>query len=215
MIRELGIVRDAAAIVGGAVNRTVEALRGDQVQQEPAFTDRMLGAITEAMHGYGAKGIKWTAMTLTDRGRNAQESKYGADFAGVLSIDIPGFKVDKGFLAQAKLLDPRQGFPKLEFNRLKAQCELMLKRTPDSFVFVYSRGGVVVVPAISVVSSEPRNPHDFYSRSVPRFFEEHFESFIGDRRLHAASPEMLDSLRQEWSARSLLYLEARLSQSEE
>jgi hypothetical protein len=169
----------------------------------------MLGAIEEAMRDYRAKGISWTAKTLTDRGRNAQERRHGADFAGVLSINLPEFKVNKGFLAQAKLVEPRTALPTSEFERMKAQCEQMLAQTPDSFVFLYSRDGVTVVPAISIVSSEPRNPHELYSRSISRFYEEHFESFIGDRRLNAPTREMLDELRRGLDTRSLLYLEAR------
>jgi hypothetical protein len=209
MIRGLGIVRDAAAHVADAAERVSGALRAGRVEQEPAFTDRMLGAIEEAMRHYQAKGVSWTAKTLTDRGRNAQEHRHGADFAGVLSIDLPEFKVKKGFLAQAKLVEPRETMPKGEFERMKAQCELMLAQTPDSFLFLYSRDGVTIVPAVSVVSSEPRNPHEFYSRSVSRFYEEHFESFIGDRRLNAPTPAMLDEIRRGLDARSLLYLEAR------
>ncbi|MBI3184676.1 MAG: hypothetical protein HYZ28_21275 [Myxococcales bacterium] len=209
MIRELAIVRAAAAHVGGAVERASEALREGRVEQEPAFTDRMLGAIEEAMRDYRVKGVTWTAKTLTDRGRNAQEHRHGADFAGVLSVDLPDFNVKKGFLAQAKLIEPGQPISKVEFERMQAQCDLMLKQTPDSFVFLYSRDGVAVVPAIAIVSSGQRNPHELYSRSISRFYEEHFESFIGDRRLNAPTAAMLEEIRRGLDARSLLYLEAR------
>ena len=73
------------------------------------------------------------------------------------------------------------------------------------FVFAV---GVTVVPALSVVSSGIRNPHELYSRSISRFYEEHFESFIGDRRLNAATPNMLEELQRDWNARNVLYLEA-------
>jgi len=209
MIRTPGIVRGAAARIGEAAGRISEALREGRIEQEPAFTDRMLGAIEEVMRNYSAKGVRWTAKTLTDRGRNAQERRHGADFAGVLSIEFPGFHVNKGFLAQAKLIEPLDSLPKTQFDRMKVQCELMLAQTPDSFLFLYSRNGVTVVPAVSIASSDARNPHEFYSRSVSRFYEEHFECFIGDRRLNAAKQTMLDDLRREQDTRSLLYLEAR------
>ncbi|MCL4799148.1 MAG: hypothetical protein KJ025_06145 [Burkholderiales bacterium] len=211
MIREFGIVRDAAARVAGAAERVTGALREGRVEQEPAFTDRMLGAIEGAMHDYQAKGISWSAKTLTDRGPNAQERQHGADFMGVLSIDLPAFTVKKGFLAQAKLIEPGGWVSKDEFERMKAQCERMLSRTPDSFVFLYARAGVTIVPAISILSSERCNPHEFYSRSISRFYEEHFESFIGDRRLHAPTPGVLDEIRRDLDARSLLYLEAHFA----
>jgi hypothetical protein len=86
----------------------------------------------------------------------------------------------------------------------------MLGLCPDSFLFVYSMAGTVVVPAAAVVSlTAPHNPYDLYSRSLRRFYEEHFECFIGDRRIHAPSIEALSVLREEMRARSLLYLAAR------
>lgn len=209
MIRRFGIVREAAAQIADAADRSLDALREGRVEQEPALTDRMLGAIEESMRGFRTKGIRWTAKTLTDRGPGAQESRHGADFAGVLSIDLPDFSVRKGFLAQAKLIEPATIMPRREFGLMKAQCDSMLKRTPDSFVFLYARDAIAVVPAVSVVSSNLRNPHEFYSRSISRFYEEHLESFIGDRRLYAPTPEMLEGLQREVDARTLLYLEAR------
>lgn len=209
MIRNLGVVREAAAHISSAADRMLAALRERRVEQEPAFTDRMLGAIEDSMNDFHTKGVRWTAKTLTDRGRNAQESRHGADFAGVLSIDLPDFKVQKGFLAQAKMVEPTASMPPSEYDRMRAQCDLMLNRTPDAFVFLYARDAITVVPAISVVSSQPRNPHDFYSRTISRFFEEHFESFIGDRRLHVPTPDMLESLKRDVDVRAVLYVQAR------
>ena len=209
MIRALGVVRDAATQIGNAVETAVSALQQGRVEHEPSFTDRMLGSIEQAMSDYQTKGVAWSAKTLTDRGRNAQESRHGADLAGVLSVDLPDFKVEKGFLAQCKLIEPGDRMRPSEFDRMKKQCEKMLERTPDSFIFLYSRSGVVIVPAVSVVSSIPRNPHDFYSRSVPRFYEEHFESFIGDPRLYAPTPAMLEDLQRDLDTRRVLFLRAR------
>lgn len=209
MIRSLGIVREAAAHIAGAAERSLDAFRKGCVEQEPAFTDRLLGAIAESMRGFQTKGIRWTAKTLTDRGPGAQETRHGADFAGVLSIDLPDFNVRKGFLAQAKVVEPGTAMPQKDFDRMKTQCESMLDRTPDSFVFLYARDAITVVPAVSVVSSQLRNPHEFYARSISRFYEEHLESFIGDRRLYAPTPEMLESLQRQVDARTLLFLGAR------
>ena len=90
-IRHYAAIRDAAAQVARSANGTVDALVERRIEQEPAFTDRMLGRIESAMDGYTSKGIRWSAKTLTDRGRNSQESEFGADFAGVLNIDLPDF----------------------------------------------------------------------------------------------------------------------------
>ncbi|NLH98006.1 MAG: hypothetical protein GX446_00780 [Chthonomonadales bacterium] len=206
------IVREAAARVAGAADEALKALGEGRVEQEPAFTDRMLGAIEHSMRDFRSKSgrVQWTAKTLTDHGRNAQERRFGADFAGVLSIDLRGFRVRKGFLAQAKLIEPRASVPQRDFERMRDQCNLMLKYTPDSYLFLYAREGIRVVPAISVVSAaHPCNPHALYARSIARFYEEHFESFIGDRRLNEATPQMLDELKREADVRAIQCLEAR------
>jgi hypothetical protein len=137
-IRHYAAVRDAATHIASAANGTVDTLAQGRIEQEPAFTDRMLGRIESAMDGYVAKGIRWSAKTLTDRGRNSQEREFGADFAGVLSMDLPGFAVNKGFLAQAKMIEPEDRVARNEVNRMVAQCEQMLRYTPDAFLFLYS-----------------------------------------------------------------------------
>ena len=181
------------------------------VEQEPQLTDRWLGRIAESLQGYRVKGVTWTAKTLTDRGSGAQERQYGPDFIGVLDIDLPEYKVKKGFLAQAKLL--KNGYLNTsEFNRMRHQCEQMLALSPDSFVFLYSRDGIRVVPAIAVVSAAAPEvvfePDALYSRKISRFYEEHLECFIGDRSINEPSVEMLSRLH----SRSLLHFAARQSE---
>ncbi len=214
MIRAYGIVRAAASRVAQAAERTVQTLSDGRVEQEPHFTDRMLGRIEETMDGFETKGIKWTAKTLTDRGRGAQETRHGADFIGVLHISLPDYTVKKGFLAQAKLVKPGAHIPMEDWRRLQDQCAKMLTLSPDSYMFIYSTRGIHVVPAISITAADgwaSGPPYAFYSRTVQRFFEEHFESFIGDARVSAASIEALERLRQEFETRRLLYLEASLA----
>ena len=195
MKRDYAIVRHAAARIGRAVNHVVLALREEEIPNEPSFTDQMLGAIRARMDGYGHKGIRWTATVLNP---HTEEGKYGADFAGVVRINLPDYRVMKGFLAQAKLVEPEDSFSRREYTRLLRQCQQMLSYTPDSFVFLYSRKRVTVVPAIAITAADPCNPHEFYSRRITRFFEEHFESFIGDRKIHGTPKdlrEMLERLR--------------------
>jgi hypothetical protein len=209
MMKYYAIVRESAGHLAAAAERTVEALRAGRIEQEPAFTDRMLGRIEEAMEGYEIKGIRWTAKTLTDRGRGAQETEYGADFVGVLSIRLPDYSVDKGFLAQAKLIEPDGYFPPAEYRRLADQCNDMLNVTPSAYVFLYSRHGISIVPAIAVVSSSHCNPHNLYRRSAARFYEEHFESFFGDRRIRVPNIDALEALRHEGRSRASLFLGAK------
>jgi hypothetical protein len=208
-IRHYAIIRESAAHIAEAANGAVEALVEARIEQEPAFTDRMLGRIESAMDGYVTKGVRWTAKTLTDRGQNSQEREFGADFAGVLDIDLEDFKVSKGFLAQSKMIEPRVSVPARDIERMVDQCEVMLKHSPDSFLFLYSMGGISVVPAVSVVGGHFSNPHELYSRSLSRFYEEHFECFIGDREISSPTPNMLDGLRERLRVRRLSYLAAQ------
>jgi hypothetical protein len=207
LIRRYAAIRAAAARVAQAANSTTDAFVTGRVEQEPAFTERMLGRIEQAMDGFERHGVQWRAKTLTDRGRGSQERRFGADFMGVLNIRLEDYVLDKGFLVQAKLIEPTATMSRAELARMSQQCEIMLSMSPDSFVFLYARQGISVVPAISVVAAiGARNPHELYSRSVSRFFEEHFESFVGDRRLSAPDIKSLESIRLAFAARSLLNL---------
>ena len=128
---------------------------------EPEFPDDTLHYTSVAVEGIRDRmpgRIVWNARSLrTSRGRAAEEKHHGADLMGVLDINIPNYHVTKGFLAQAKLAEPGRHFSKGEWNRLHDQCETMLRRTPESFVWVYSKErGIRIFPAISVVELDSR-----------------------------------------------------------
>jgi hypothetical protein len=204
MLPHYRAVREAGRLIAGAADRVVEALRQGRVEQEPAMTDRLLGAIEESLQGKTTHGIIWEAKTLTDRGRGAQETEFGADFMGVVNIDLPDYQVAKGFLAQAKLARDARSIDRADLRR---QCGKMLDHSPASYVFVYSPDGIRVVPAIAVIASKV-GLDELYARSVGRFFEEHFECFIGDQAIVAATPDTLDSLRERFDARRVILLRA-------
>jgi len=143
-------------------------------------------------------GVHWTAKTLTSQGNRAQEKTFGADFLGVLHLDLPEYVVRKGFLAQAKLADGWSRTSQAEWDRMIGQCKKMLSLTPASFVFVYSTTGITVIPAIAIISATDRCPlSSFYSSRLSRFYENHFKSFIGDMRLSEASIGVLEDLAVE------------------
>jgi hypothetical protein len=162
----------------------------------------MLGAIEQSIRNRRIRGVLWHSKTLTDRGPHAQESKFGADFVGVFSVRLPELRLSKGFLAQAKLLRSGAAFDRA---RLNQQCELMLSVSPSSFVFFYGEGGVRVVPALSALHAT--DPTQLYSRSAQRFFEEHFQCFIGDQNLASPTAEELQRARQRAQARSAFLIE--------
>jgi hypothetical protein len=205
MISYYRTVREVAKRIGSAIDHSVDALAEGRVQQEPAMTDRMLGAIEESLRGFQAHGICWHAYTFPDHGRGAQEKQYGSDFAGVLNVELPDYQVSKGFLAQAKLV--RNGRID-DLPGLQEQCRKMLNHTPESFVFLYDTKGVRVVPAISVIGC-PLSPLELYTQSAQRFFEEHLKCFIGDGAIQSATPSGIAILREQYAARSVIMILGR------
>ena len=154
--------------------------------------------------------INWTARSLrTSAGVAGEEKRHGADLMGVLDIDIPDYRIIKGFLSQAKRAEPGSKLRNQDWDRLHSQCEKMLLRTPDAFVWVYSKSaGIRIFPAVSVLALKSRDIFELYSRSVSSFFEYHIECFIGDRRLNSTDIETLDALA-EFPVERILELSAR------
>lgn len=199
--------------VRAAARATIEDLVATRAEQEPQLTDRFLGNLQQQLDGRTIAGVRWRVKTLTDRGARSQEREFGADFMAALDVELEGFSVKKGFLAQAKRIEPSNGFPARESTRLGDQCKRMLDHTPDSFVFLYSaQSGITVVPAITVVGARDCNPHELTSRPVAAFFADHLECFIGDRKIRAADSAQLDALRSDYSARSVVAIEGRVAQ---
>lgn len=202
MLKSRIIARDFGGRFQEAADYARNALCEERAEQEPSVTDRMLGAMERSFSDDFNGQFCWKAKTLTDRGRSSQESIYGADFLGVLAIDIDGYRVTKGFLAQAKIMPIGS---KSERDRLMLQCELMLRYSPASYVFLYSCDSFNVVPAISVIASAG-HCEDLYSRGIDRFFQEHIECFLGDRKIASASPGALRALAEAYSARAAFYI---------
>lgn len=99
----IGIVRRFGELVKKAEELTITESGQGKIETEPDITNRYLAFLEYVVNEYGEKkGIRFDASTLKDRGPNSPESKFGADFVGVLNVKLKGFKQTKGFLAQAK-----------------------------------------------------------------------------------------------------------------
>ena len=196
MLKKYRTVRKIAREIAGAADGAFNSYRDGSVVEEPHVTDRILGAVEERVRNLRLGGVLWTARTLrTGRGVAAEEKRHGADFMGVLDIKLDGYKTNKGFLVQAKRAEPDDRFSSRDWDRLRSQCETMLDRTPDSFVFIYSMlKGIRIFPANAVVELGERNIFDLYDRSVSSFFERHIQCFIGDRRLNSTKIDTLDAV---------------------
>lgn len=204
------LVRKAVSRINAAARDVIQDLEHGRVQQEPAFTDRLVANIQSRLHGQQLAGVRWAAVTLPDRGPGSAESQIGADLLSVVQFDLENFKVTKGFLAQAKLVEPSTSFSAAASKNLKEQCEKMLSISPASFVFLYSKqSGVLVLPAIDVLAARDCNPHELTTRTISKFFTEHFECFIGDHKFSAATGDQLKAIQDEYRMRKVLAMIGR------
>ena len=86
-----------------AEDEIIRDMNQGKVDTEPSITDRYLAVLQHVISEQWKKeGLEFDVRTLGDRGPNAAESKYGADFVAVLNIKLEGYKQTKGFLCQAK-----------------------------------------------------------------------------------------------------------------
>ena len=94
-----------------------------------------------------------------------------------------------------------------QIKRLQQQLKNLLGISPASFLFIYSKERISVVPALSVVNSDINNPHELYNRGLSSFFMGHFESFIGDQKLYPSNVERFKEIAKEQiSIRRCLHL---------
>lgn len=207
-----GIVKLLGDLVKKAEHKIIEEIKNGEVEDEPSITNRFIERTKTYLEESEGKLVKHNLhiRTLLDRGPKAPEREFGADICGVLDVELDDYYTNsKGFLAQAKCeseyvkvdMAPRGIIrvnfnPSREFNRLKEQVNRMLEITPDSFVFIYSTKGFVVVPASSVRGLSSETGGVVYGKPIANFFKEFLMCFIGDHRLTATDNETLRELRE-------------------
>jgi hypothetical protein len=154
----------------------------------------LLRGITDELGRLKLGGLSWRRKILTATGPGSQESRFGADFLGVLSVDLPDYRVHKGFLAQAKLVRKGWRMPRGEYRRTAGQCAKMLGFSRDSFLFLYTPRGVWVASAKAVVANSGQELDGLFTRSLGTFFALHFGSYVGDKNISAPNPFALEDL---------------------
>jgi len=174
----------------------IEDFKQGIIAGEVSMTDRLVQAVRTSLDDRRIGNLQWRARTLkTARGRGAEEERHGADVLGVLEIDLDEYRVKKGFLWQAKIIEPGQRLSAKPWGDFQEQCRRMLERSHDSFAVIYSREeGVRFIPAQEILEIDAEQVYDLGSRSLFGFFKGHVKCEIGDRRLNAPTIEMLDSL---------------------
>lgn len=196
MIPRWSVIKEIARDAADVGERVIADHRNGFFVDEPQITDRLLGALADRLRGTSQSGVTWTARTLrSGHGSANEESRHGADFFGVLRINLPDLRIGKGFLVQAKRAEPGNAFDVREWRRLQDQCDKMLNRTAASYVIAYSTTrGLRFFPAIEIAASSARDLFEHRGRTMRSFIELLLECFVGDRRLNQATIETLDEL---------------------
>jgi hypothetical protein len=174
----------------------VGALASGRIEQEPDFTSQFVGEIRgELRRAHVAAEYRWDIKVLTDRGPGSQEKSYGADLLVVQSFNLTDYEITMVFLALAMLEGKRN-----DRTDLVEQCDRMLGVSPDAFVFQYARSGISVISASAAVASQGQLD-ELRAKSFDDFLTDFMTSFIGDRRLDAATEETMRALLEERQAR--------------
>ena len=194
-------IKLVAKKIGEAAGLAIDDYAREVITDEPSITDRWIAAVEMALRlskgvGRGATGIVWEAKTLrSSKGHAAEEKRHGADLLGVAEIHIGSSVVRKGFLGQAKRTEPGEILDNSRWKDLQDQVQVMLKRSPTSFVLAYSkRHGIRFVPAVTVANLQRRDLFEFNSMSLEQFFQLHLGCFIGDPHLNKAHISTLDGM---------------------
>jgi hypothetical protein len=114
MFTEYGVIRKTSRAIRVATDHTCEELRGGEIRHEPDFTGSLLRGIADELRHEDVRGVSWKRKVLNAAGPGSEEKRYGADFLGVLSVDLPDYSIRKGFIAQAKLVRGRWSLAKAE-----------------------------------------------------------------------------------------------------
>lgn len=245
------IIEEVTGRISKSVDRVLIAQQDRRIETEPSLTDRLLANIERDFQDQkfplNHQSVLLRARTLRDRGPNAPEHLYGADLTTVLSVDINNYKINKGILAQSKLVpnatimcnitinspltdgtflltNPYKlsnltiayektgtiefSFSLSEFKRLKGQCELMLRVTPDSFVYLYGTEDIYVIPACAVEAKSRKGSRvKFYCKNFKAFISDYLKSFIGDINLTGTTNQDFENLMIRGDSRQLLFLQ--------
>lgn len=203
MSADLHFVRAAAAQLATATGATCAALVEGLVGSERAFTDRLVRRMASEVDGFTSHEMRWRAKAFVDR--PVEGTSYLADLLVVFEVDLPDYGVRTGLVSCLVRRGPDDAADHESLQEIRQRCRLMLTATGDAFLFVARPAGVIVLPAATVAGSV--GPLDrLHQRTLGRFFEEHFSSFIGDPRLAGEERASVDELCRQHKVRTGLAL---------
>lgn len=202
MLKKYGIIKKISSEISNAANEVAMDVLNDYSdlkgreeeitgQLRGEINRRLLEKIKEKLNDKKINGCKISIATF----KKIQESKVGADFAGIIEISNGDIEISKAFLAQAKVGtasedDHTDEVFEAENPDILKQANKMLEVSSDSFIFIYTKSGIACVPAFQVqlAGVNKITTKDFPYRKFDSFFEEFFKCFIGD---HKISPKAI------------------------
>jgi hypothetical protein len=142
--REERELRLLSIAIDGVIAQTCRRHYGADTQ-EHQLTSRIAEALERELGTISIDGmpVQVNAQELSDKGRGSKERKVGADLYVSIVVKKRDTVISKGMLVQAKWDDTLGSSP----DDIKRQCDDMLRRSKDSYVWVYGPGSVGVVPA--------------------------------------------------------------------
>jgi hypothetical protein len=95
--------REVVEAVKQHVRRAIDDLPPERFRQEANYTAALLGRLIGTAYEGPAGKVGFTTTVLDDRGRNAAEHEFGADYAITANISDGAITIEKVILVQAKL----------------------------------------------------------------------------------------------------------------
>lgn len=184
------------------------------------LTAHLFSAVKERLNGQRIFDVTFKVHCF----KHAEEKEVGADIAGTMTIRDGQQSLTKVYLAQAKVAGSarmkgsRNAIIRAGDQNLLRQCGDMLSRSSSSYVFVYSKFGVHVVPATAIRlkgKGQVDTSTDYY-RSLKMFYTEFFKCFVGDVVLGAklTAAKNVNDVFQQLKVANGLAITAELTQPE-
>lgn len=181
MLIEERVVRKVNGLVEGVVNEIMGGWLEEWSRDEASITAKLFSQLAKELNGVSLKGLTLKVKYFGPSKKIFKERSKEARIGVVLKVNLPRFTMNKALLAQAQ---KEEVIAPSYFNKLLKHCQQMLKISPQSFVFLYSKEGVFVLPAVTVVGLGSERKalflHQVYSKRLSLFIEEFLKCFVGD-----------------------------------
>ncbi|WP_322889992.1 MULTISPECIES: hypothetical protein [unclassified Yoonia] len=207
--------RELAEKLAEATKRVERDYEEEDIGGEEDFSSQLCGRLKETLDSFQTETIVWQVETDeagTGRGtfkartlsKVSEEPFFGADLIMVIDVAGAGYEVKKGFLAQAKRLEPGKYLSTDAYNDLRKQCGDMLNVTSASYVFLYSTTGVTVVSANAVTAALNQDLWALPTYDLEILYYDFAICWIGDQRLRTTTRRSLKDLRASLDANAAI-----------